>query len=202
MNTGAAAVLVLLSLAAPLAQGAAVGQCGGRGAMLTALASEGQRVVITAHENMKTAPPRLYIVRSKVDGSGYLLRQDRRRGVCIAGTLTQLRIGEPGGSARSDKRLVARNCSRSALNTRRNAALCASLQKGGEAMAGIDPDTFVDSGPAAVLAKGKGKRGIAPPQVWRAAQFGFCKVKDQDLVLCLSTYTAASDIGTVTEIAK
>lgn len=189
MNRSAKALLVLLLSAAPLAQAVDVGQCGSRTAMLKALASEGQRVVITAHENMKTAPPRLYIVRSKVDGSGYLLRQDRRRGVCIAGTLTQVRIGEPGGSARSDKRLVARNCSRSALNTRRNASLCASLQKGSEAMAGIDPDTFVDSGPATVLA------AKAAPQKWRAAQFGFCKRSDQDLVLCLATYTAELATG-------
>ena len=192
MNSTRLAVIALLAFVAPLAQALDVGQCGSRNAILKALANEGQRVVVTAHENTKQSPPRIYIVRSKVDKSGYLLRQDRRQGVCVTGVLAEVRIGQPGGSARSDQRLVAQNCSRSALNTRRNGSLCGALQKAGKAVAAIDPDTFVDSGAATVLAAGKGKRGIAPkaaPQKWRAAQFGFCKTKDQGLVLCLETYT-------------
>ena len=162
------AAIALLSCVAPLAQAVEVGQCGSRNAILKALANEGQRVVVTAHGNTKRGQLRIYIVRSKVDKSGYLLRQDRRRGVCVAGRLAEVRIGEPGGSARSDLRLVGQNCGHSALNTRRNGTLCGALQQAGKAVAAIDPDTFVDS---------------------RTAQFGFCKVKGQELVLCMETYT-------------
>jgi hypothetical protein len=170
MKITTVAAIALLACAAPLAQGVEVGQCGSRNAILKALANEGQRVVVTAHENTKRGPMRIYIVRSKVEKSGYLLRQDRRRGVCVAAVLAEVRIGEPGGSARSDKRLVGRNCGHSAMDTRRNGSLCGGLQKAGKAVASIDPDTFVDS---------------------RGAQFGFCKVKEQELVLCMETYTNA-----------
>jgi hypothetical protein len=183
MNRTGLAVMALLSLLAPLAQAMEVGQCGSRNAILKALANEGQRVVVSAREYTKRAPATLHVVRSKVDQSGYLLRQDRRKGVCVTASLAQVRIGEPGGSARSDQRLVSQNCSGSARNTRRNGSLCGALQRAGKAVAAIDPDTFVDSAEATVLGAGKGQQG------WRAAQFGFCKIKDQGLVLCLETYT-------------
>jgi hypothetical protein len=162
------AAIALLACAAPLAQAVEVGQCGSRSEVLKALANEGQRVVVTAHESTKRGQSGVYVVRSKVDKSGYLLRQDRRRGVCVAARLSGVRIGEPGGSARSDRRLVGQNCGHSAMNTRRNGSLCGALQKAGKAVAAIDPDTFVDS---------------------RTAQFGFCKVKNQELMLCMESYT-------------
>jgi hypothetical protein len=169
------AAFAVLACLAPLAQAVSLGQCASADTITRKLASEGQRVVVKAHASAAKSPPQVWIARSKVDGSGYLLRQDGRRGMCVAAALKEVRIGQPGGSAKSDKRLLERSCARTAHNTRANARLCASLKKAGVAITAIDVDTFVDSGPA--------------PGQWRAAQFGFCKAGENRLVLCLSTTT-------------